>query len=166
MEIPDAVLLAVMIGTVGVVGGEAQSRKKVCGFPAAGFRVLRKGVQGHRLLLALCPGSLVDAEIRQLAVGKLHAFQGVLAQGRIYRLIRKAGGDIGLGVPEAVLFRPGQIIFVQGEGRAAAHVDGGCAGICRRHAAGNRKDHDRSHGKGAEPYHKISFHGESSVSDF
>ena len=148
-----------MVGSVSVVGGQTQRREKIYGFFAARLGVLCKSVQRYRLLMAIRRGALVDAEVCQLVIGKLHALDCVLTEGSVHLFVRNASGHIGLRIPNAVVLSPGQVVLVQGQGCAAAGVDGsrGCVG--GRNAAGDGKSHDRGHGKGAESFQNVRFHG-------
>ena len=104
-------------------------------------------------------GTLVDAEIRQLAVAELHALDGILAQDRIHLLVRNAGGNVRFRIPNAVVLSPGQVVLVQGQGGRTAGVNGGGGSVGGRNAAGDGKSHDRSHGEGAESFQNIRLHG-------
>ena len=158
LEVPDPVLIAVVVGAVGIVCGQPQGREKVYGLRASSLGILRKCIQRHRLLVPIRRSTLVDAEIRQFAIAELHALDGILTESRVYLLVRKTGRNVRFRIPNAVVLSPGQVVFVQGQGSAAAGVDGCSCGVSGRNAAGDGKSHDCSHGKGAESFQNVRFH--------
>ena len=140
-KIPDPILVAVMVGAVGIVGGKAKSLQQVNGFLAVCLGVFLEAVEGNYFLSTVCILALVDGDVCHLEIRKLHALDCIPRERGVYGIILNTGGNVAVRCPDAIVFRAGHVVLVQGQRGVPASVDDGICFAGGRNAGNQGADH-------------------------